>query len=143
MRKYYLIALIINLIILFTSCHKKVLGNDFNDFPNGRYTGVFVFDTDSTLPKSYTKIYVGTKKEILTPSKKNVVFQFNFIPVSELDSSLFSLGISISDYQANVQSKLTGYIPYNITIQDNVIFGVQQDSSDSTFYNTFTLTYTP
>jgi hypothetical protein len=143
MRKSYLIVLLFNLTVLFTACQKKVMGNDFNDFPNGRYTGVFTFDTDSTAPISYTKTYVGTKKEVLTASKKKVVFQFNFVPVSELDSSLFSLGISITDNQAHVQSKLVGYIPYNVTIQDNTIFGVQYDSSDTTYYNTLTLTYTP
>ena len=136
--KNILSILLFSFLLVTVYACRKIYGEKMDNFPNGRYTGVFVYDTDTTLPISFTKIYVGTKTKVLTNSKKGYNVVFKFFQTSQFDS--IQLRISLYNNIAHVGSYLT---QYDITLEDDTIFGVQYGSSDSTYHNTLTLTYTP
>lgn len=143
MRKSYLIILLFNLIILFTACQKKVIGDDFNNFPSGKYSGVFIFDSSPAL--NFTKEFVGTKSKVNIPKDRRYIVKFNFIDFSTLDSVQFRIGVYGDNSQ--ITSKYGGYIPYDVSIYGKTIVGKQTPQSDSTlnleYPSSFTLTYTP
>jgi len=116
------------------------MGNDFNDFPNGRYTGVFVFDSFPQL--NFSKELVGTKSVL------NNGVNFNFTDISILDSIQFR--IRATDGRAyitmkNLSAEYYGYVTYLISISNNVILGKEPsyESYSSNYPSSFTLTYTP
>jgi hypothetical protein len=119
------------------------MGNDFNDFPSGKYTGVFIFDSFPAL--NFTKEFVGTKSKVNIPKARKYIVKFNFIDFSTLDSVQFRIGVYGGNSQ--ITSKYGGYIPYDVSIYDNTIVGKQTPQSDSTlnleYASSFTLTYTP
>ena len=143
MKRYFIIYLIISFQILLTACQKKVLGDDFNNFPSGKYTGVFIFDSSPVL--NFTKEFVGTKSKVNIPKDRRYIVKFNFIDFSTLDSFQFRIGV----YGGNsmITSKYGGSIAYHSSIYDNTIIGKQVAQSDSTliieYPSSFTLTYTP
>lgn len=139
MRKYIIVYLILGYIIILSACHKRVKLESFENFPNGKYTGVFVFDSSPT--SNYTRQFVGIK------SKPNKYYHqsFKFDEIYALDST--QLQIIVTDQQIYITTNKGYYISYRGSWTDNTITGKQIEHSDSTlnleYPSSFTLTYTP
>ncbi|MEO9256853.1 MAG: hypothetical protein ABI207_00650 [Crocinitomicaceae bacterium] len=142
MRKKKIVVLLF-CCFLFLSCKKKTVVNTYATFPNGKYTGIFVFDSFPEL--NFTKYFVGIKTS--SSFYNGMHYLFDFMNISSLDSTKLQFKIQIENNHATCNSmEFLGTMNYTISTSENSILGKligYNPDYPGAFPDSFTLTYTP